>query len=228
MKKRWFLAAGTAMVVMMTGCAGSGGDAGSSAVASQPEVMMEGVTVSRSALGVPTYERTTPGENGYATGGDNYISWYQATNATIIEDLNKRLGDLGYQQMSAMKDRTDLYSYDGNLWVIRFNNTRGKNETLVYELELNLAAPDETAAKIKGGYVATLIDVFSPGERSRITETLGIYKDRSERAAKTMNFICGNTKYTLETGDEDRSDRLKVTPIHQQGSGSTTLISQPE
>ncbi len=227
MKKRWLLLAGAAMLLLLPGCAGTG-EPVPSAVQSEAEPLAEGVTVTRSALGVPTYELTSPGENGYATGGDQYISWYQATNATVVEDLNKRLGELGYKQMSAMKDRTELYSYDGNTWTIRFNNTRGKNETLVYGLELNLAVPDEATAKTKGGYVAAVIDVFSPGERNRVTETLGLYKDRSERASTTMHFICGNTQYTLKTGDEDRADRLTVTPIyHSNGSGGT-LISQPE
>lgn len=227
MKKVWFLAMGAA-VLMLAGCAESGGTT-SSALASEPELVAEGVTVSRSALGVPTYQLTSPSKNGYETGGDKYISWYQTTNAAVIADLNKQLDSLGYKQMSAMKDRTDLYSYDGNVWAIRFNNTRGKNETLVYEMELNLAAPDAETAKMKGGCVAALIDVFSPGERSRVTETLGIYKERSERAAKTMNFICGNTKYTLKTGEEERADRLTITPIHTPSNGSVgTLISNPE
>lgn len=225
MKKRCFFLAGAA-VLMLSGCAG-GGEPASSVVSSQPEVVMEGVTVSRSALGVPTYELSSPGENGYQTGGDRYISWYQATNATVVADLNKRLGELGYEQMGAMKDHTELYSYDGNTWTIRFNNTRGKNDTLVYGLELNLAVPDEATAKLKGGYVAALIDVFSPGARETVTETLGLYKDRSERVSKTMHFICGNTQYTLKTGDEERADRLTLTPIYHSSGGGGTLISQP-
>ena len=123
MKKRWLLLAGAAMLLLLPGCAGTG-EPVPSAVQSEAEPLAEGVTVTRSALGVPTYELTSPGENGYATGGDQYISWYQATNASVVEDLNKRLGELGYKQMRAMKDRTELYSYDGNTWMIRFNNTR--------------------------------------------------------------------------------------------------------
>ena len=87
------------------------------------------------------------------------MEWFQTTNERVISDLNQRLKEKGYAELKILnKKNPETYSYDGSTWTLSFlNNTRGVDETLVYEIELNLAVPDSETAKIKGFYVAALI-----------------------------------------------------------------------
>ncbi|MCI9576273.1 MAG: hypothetical protein HFJ84_06365 [Clostridiales bacterium] len=235
MKKVWLLIIGAALVAAsLSACAGSDEDRSSSSVSDGLQHLEsnlnENVKVSRSALGVPTYEVTTPVEIRYGTGGNQYVEWFQTTNERVISDLNQRLKEKGYAELKILNEKNPgIYSYDGSTWTLSFNNTRGIDETLVYEMELNLAVPDSETAKIKGFYVAALIDMFNPGQRDLITETLGIYQNKSERASKTMHMVCGNTKYTLKTGEGDTADRLIIAPVYtEKTSGDSAKPAQPE
>lgn len=231
MKRMGLFLGGAAAVLLSFSACSSSEDTASSLLSSQAGMetsLPENVRVEKNVLGVPTYEVTTPVEIQYPTGGNQYVEWFNTTNERVISDLNNRLGERGYAALKVLNpDHPETYSYDGSTWTLSFNNTRGVDKTMVYQIELNLAVPDSETAKLKGFYVAALIDMFNPGQRELITSTLGIYKSKSERESKTVHMIAGNTKYTLKTGEGEVADRLILTPVNSSVSDPTKVPANP-